>query len=110
MSETHAHDNQEVLTVKDDPAFTYYIRRKARTAVIRTDTDFRSAKFILDDTQVENRKMHVFLVASDLRPFVPEGLLSLQKNQKKIDIPLPGPSLITLTNSTVRRYIRFATN
>ncbi|MFS8615810.1 MAG: hypothetical protein FWJ85_03225 [Solitalea sp.] len=110
IAATHALANQEGLTVKADPAFTYYISGKARTAVIRTDTDFGSAKFILDDTQVENRKMHVFLVASDLRPFVPEGLLSLQKNQKKIDIPLPGPSLITVTNSAVRRYIRFGPN
>src|SRR5690606_16806711 len=58
IAATHALANQEGLTVKADPAFTYYISGKARTAVIRTDTDFGSAKFILDDTQVENRKMH----------------------------------------------------
>src|SRR5690606_36088007 len=39
-----------------------------------------------------------------------EGITSLKRNQKKIDITLPGPCLITVTNSHVKRYIRYGHN
>ncbi len=38
------------------------------------------------------------------------GISSLEKNQEKIDVELPGPSLVTASNSHVRRYIRFGPN
>jgi hypothetical protein len=106
----HAVANQYGLLVKADEGSTYYIGGKNRTAVIRTDTDFGKAAFIIDDTDVQNRNSHVFLVNSSLQPFKPEGISSLKKNQKKIDISLPGTCLVTVTNSNVRRYIRFGPN
>ena len=110
IAATHAFANQHGLPVKADEEATYYIGGKDLTAVIRTDTDFGTAAFIIDDTNVENRNAHVFLVSSGLQPFKPEGLSSLKRNQEKIDVSLPGPSLITVTNSNVRRYIRFGPN
>src|SRR5690606_18075887 len=83
---------------------------KVRTAVIQTDTDFGTAEFIIDDTDVKDRSTHVFLVSSTLSPFKLEGISSLKRNQKKIDAPLPGPSLITVADSAVRSYIRFGPN
>lgn len=110
IAAAHAVANQEGLSVKADEGASYYIGGKVRTAVIQTDTDFGTAEFIIDDTEVENLKEHVFLVSSTLLPFNPEGVSSLKKNQEKINIPLPGPSLITVTNSAVKRYIRFGPN
>ncbi len=110
IAATHAFANQHGLPVKADEEATYYIGGKDLTAVIRTDTDFGTAAFIIDDTNVENRNAHVFIVSSGLQPFKPEGLSSLKRNQEKIDVSLPGPSLITVTNSNVRRYIRFGPN
>jgi hypothetical protein len=110
IAAAHAVANQYVLSVKADEGATYYIGGKNRTAVIRTNTDFGAAAFIIDDTDVQNRNSHVFLVNSSLRPFKPAGISSIKRNQEKIDLSLPGTCLITITNSNVKRYIRFGAN
>jgi hypothetical protein len=110
IAATHAFANQEGLPVKADDGATYYISGKDRTAVIQTDTDFGTAEFIIDDTEVQNRNAHVFLVSSGLQSFKPEGISSLKRNQEKINATFPGTSLITVTDSNVRRYIRFGPN
>ena len=109
IAAAHAFANQHDLSVQTDEGATYYIRGE-RTAVIQTDTDFGTAAFIIDDRKVQNRGASVFMVASRLRPLELTGISSLKRNQDKIDVSLPGPSLITATNSHVRRYIRFGPN
>jgi len=110
ISAAHAIANQHGLSVKADEGATYYISGKDRTAVIQTDTDFGTAAFIIDDTNVENRNAHIFMVSSSLQPFKPEGISFLKRNQEKINISLPGTCLITVTDSNVKRYIRFGPN
>jgi hypothetical protein len=110
IAATHAFANEQDLPVKADEGFVYYIGGKNRTAVIRTDTDFGTAAFIIDDTGVENRNTQIFLVNSGLKSFKPKGISSLKRNQKKIDISFPGTCLVTVTNSNVKRYIRFGAN
>jgi hypothetical protein len=110
IAATHAFANQHGLTVRADGGATYYIGGKNRTAVIRTNTHFGKAEFIIDDTRVENRNAHVFLVGSGQRAFKPEGISSLKRNQEKIDISLPGTCIVTVTNSNVKRYIRYGPN
>ena len=104
---THAFANQHGLPVQGDAGATYYIDGKDRTAVIRTNTDFGTAAFVIDDRDVKNRSTHVFLINSNLHPFRPEGVTSLKRNQRKVEVSLPGPCLVTVTDSNVRRYIRF---
>ncbi len=110
IAAAHAFANQNGLSVKADEGATYFISGKDRTAVIQTDTDFGTAAFIIDDTNVENRNAHVFMVSSGLQPFKPEGITSLERNQEKVDISLPGTCLITVTDANVKRYIRFGPN
>lgn len=110
IAATHAVANQHSLKVRADEGFTYYIGGKNRTAIVRTDTDFGTAAFVIDDTNVQSRGAQVFLVSSSLQPFKPEGITSLKRNQKKINITLPGSCLVTVTNSNVKRYIRFGAN
>jgi hypothetical protein len=107
---THAFANQHDLSVKADDNATYYIGGKERTAVIRTDTDFGKASFIIDDTQVQNRNAPVFMVSSSLESFKLEGVTSLNRNQEKLDVLLPGTCLISVTNSNVKHYIRLGLN
>ncbi len=106
----HAFANQHDLRVKADEGATYYIGGKERTAVIRTDTDFGTAAFIIDDTEVKNHNASIFMVSSGLRPFKLNGISSLKRNQEKIDVSLPGSCLVTVTNSHVMHYIRFGLN
>jgi len=110
IAATHAFANQEGLSVKADDGANYYIGGKNRTAVIRTNTDFGKASFIIDDTDVENRYANIFQVSSGLQSFKPEGITSLKRNQEKINVTLPGTCLITVTDSNIKRYIRFGAN
>lgn len=110
IAAAHAYANQQNLLVKADEGFTYYIGGKERTAIIMTDTDFRTAAFIIDDTEVENRSASVFKVSSSLQPLTLDAISSLKRNQKRINVPLPGPCLITVTDSHTKRYIRYGLN
>ncbi|HPH19626.1 MAG TPA: hypothetical protein PLE32_12640, partial [Haliscomenobacter sp.] len=110
IAATHAFANQHNLMVKADLGATYYIGGKERTAVIQTDTDFGTAAFIIDDTEVQNHQAAVFMVGSSLQAFKLEGITSLVRNQEKIKASLPANCLITVTNSNVKHYIRFGLN
>ncbi|MCC5845698.1 MAG: right-handed parallel beta-helix repeat-containing protein [Verrucomicrobia bacterium] len=106
----HAHANAHKLPVRAKDGATYYIGGTDRTAVIQTDTDFGSARFILDDTDVENRGSHVFVVRSDHGAVDLEGISSLRKGQENLGIPLPERSMVQVWNSDVRHYIRKGLN
>lgn len=110
IAATHAFANQYQIPVKANSKAKYYISGKGRTALIQTNTDFGDASFIIDDTQVENRNLPVFMVSSTLKSFKLKGITSLQKNQEKIDVSLNGPHLVTVSNATVKQYIRFGAN
>ncbi len=110
ISAAHAYANKHSLPVKADAGFTYYISGKEQTAEIRTDTDFSSAFFIIDDREVEDRTAPAFVVSSNLKPFTLNGIRSLKKGQQKIEASLPGPCLVTVTNEAVRHHIRYGPN
>ena len=54
IAATHAYANQEGLPVKADDDATYYISGKDRTAVIQTDTDFGTARFIIENLHIDD--------------------------------------------------------
>lgn len=110
IAATHAFANKHDLMVKADEGFSYYISGKERTAIIETDTDFGTANFIINDTNVKNIKASIFIVSSRLKKFKPKGITSLKKNQENINISLPGTCIVTVTNSNHRQYIRFGKN
>jgi hypothetical protein len=110
IAATHSFANQHGFSVKANERATYFIGGKKRTAVIQTDTDFGTAAFIIDDADVADRTAHVFMVNSRLRPYRPEGISSLKKNQKKIDLSFSGSCIVTVADSAIRRYIRFGPN
>jgi len=103
IAATHAYANQQNLKVKADEGASYYIGGKNRTAIIQTDTDFGTAEFIIDDTQVEDIK-------SEKTPIRMKEISSIKKNQQKIDLKFPETCIIRLTNSKVKKYIRMGLN
>ncbi len=110
IAAAHGFANEHGHLVKADEGATYYIGGKERTAFIKTDTDFGTAAFIIDDTNVQNRGTSIFTVSSSLKPIKLEGITSLKKNQEKVNITLPGSCLITVINSDVKHYIRYGLN
>jgi len=110
IAATHAFANQNNLKVQADERTTYYISGKQRTAVIQTDTDFKTANFIIDDSNVQNRMASIFMVSSSLEKFKPMGISSLKRNQENITITFPKPCILTVKNSNRMQYIRFGKN
>jgi hypothetical protein len=107
---THDFANKNDLSVKADDNAIYYIGGKDLTAIIQTDTDFGNASFIIDDREVENRNTPVFMVSSNLKVFQINDIFTLKKNQSKINTNLPTACLMSVTNSKIKRYIRFGPN
>ncbi|MEX1115694.1 MAG: hypothetical protein WEB53_10625 [Akkermansiaceae bacterium] len=68
IHKAHAHANQHGLPVRSKPGVTYHLGRKALTAVIATDTDWGTSRFIIDDSQgVEKHSKPLFEVCSMLK-------------------------------------------
>ena len=110
IAKAHEFANRHGLPVRADDQATYYIGGQDQTAVIKTDTDFGTAKFIIDDTAVENIKAAIFSVPSTQAPVKLEGIASLRRNQPKIDARLPGHCVVRVTNSGVKHFIRKGRN
>lgn len=110
IAKAHEYANEKGLPVKADDGAVYYIGRKDKKAIIQTDTDFGNAKFIIDDSNLENRRSPIFLVSSKLKPVEIKNLKSLKKNQQKIAVSLPEKCLVTVTDSNVKQYIRYGNN
>jgi len=110
IAQAHAFANKRGLAVKADDDATYFIGGKNKTVVIQTNTDFGSAKFIIDDTSVENRRANVFEVRSALPPIRPKGISPLKRNQRETALALEHRCVIVVNNSHVKRFIRRGAN
>lgn len=110
IAKAHAHANEKGLPVKADGGAIYRIGGKDRTVNIETDTDFGSARFIIDDTAVENHRSHIFVVKSKLKKIPLKGIASLKRDQAKIKLSLPQACLVSVKNKHVKHYIRKGLN
>lgn len=107
---THAEANKKGMKVCADAGATYYIGGANKTAQIQTNTDWGDAKFIIDDTKVENRNAHIFNVSSKLPSVKITTVKAFRKNQKKMNLSLLYNSFIVVTDNTTKRYIRMGLN
>ena len=107
--EAHAFANAHGLPVKSKPGVTYHLGRRALTAIIATDTDWGTSRFVIDDTDVENHRASLFTVRSLLDP-VKLVISRLTRDQRRLDA---GPSVdcwVRVENSHHRVYIRRGLN
>lgn len=109
---THAYANENGMKVLANETAIYYISGKSKTARIMTDTDWSTARFIIDDTDVENRNSWIFHVApsQESYPITGQTASSLAMDAANIGTTLAGKSLVVLTDSNVKRYIRKGAN
>ena len=126
----HAAANERGLPVRARDGATYYMGCSGETAIIRTDVDFGTAKFIIDDTKVKKRdiRSQCFVVAPDGKPIditkqVNEAARSrgaepaiqavkpvVAKRQGGLGVKLPGRCLVQLCDDSVKHYIRKGAN
>ncbi len=108
---THEYANANGLSVFAKETATYYIGGADKTACIMTDTDWSTASFIIDDTQVENRSAWIFNIAPSQGAInITDKVSPLKSEAKNIGASLDSESLVVLTDSNVKRYIRKGAN
>ena len=109
---THEAANEKGLPVKATDGKTYYIGNTTGTAVVRTDVDFGTARFIIDDSRVslEDREDYIFRIESSLEPFTIDGIGSLKRDQTNIGKSLPCRCLVEVVNDHHKVYIRLGAN
>ncbi len=108
---THEYANANGFSVFANETATYYIGGANKTAYIRTNTDWSTARFIIDDTEVENKSAWVFNIAPSKGAIsITDKVSSLKMDATNIGTSLDGKSLVVLTDSNVKRYIRKGAN
>lgn len=105
----HAFANAHGLPVKTKAGATYHLGRRALTAIIATDTDWGTSRFIIDDTDVENHRLSLFSVQSLLEP-VTLTIPRLTRDQRHLDVRPPRDCWVRVENSNRKRYIRQGLN
>lgn len=108
---THEYANANGLSVFADETATYYIGGANKTAYIMTDVSWSTARFVIDDTAVENRGSWVFNVAPSKGAYsITDKVSPLAIDAENIGTTLEEKSLVVLTDSNVKRYIRKGAN
>jgi len=107
--QAHAFANAHSLPVQTRPGATYHLGRRALTAIIATDTDWGTSRFVIDDTDVENHRASLFAVRSLLEP-VTLSIPRLTRDQRHLDVQPPRDCWVQVENDRKRRYIRQGLN
>jgi len=107
--EAHAFANAHGLSVKTKSDTTYHLGRRALTAIIATDTDWGTSRFVIDDTDVENHRVSLFAVRSLLKP-VTLSIQQLTRDQRRLDVQPSRDCWVRVENSGKRVYIRRGLN
>ena len=105
----HEEANKCGLPVKANPEATYYLGGNNITAIIKTDTDFGTAKFIIDDRNVEDRNAKIFRIQADGEVFTPD-IKTLAKGQTKMENPYGAKVFMRIFYSGKKRFIRKGAN
>ena len=110
----HAYANEHKLPVKTKPDAVYYIGKGVVPAVIRTDTDWQTSRFVIDDVVTDDYRAPIFSVPAS------EGAVSvtvppLHRGQEALEPADCGLSAdhdyyVTVYNDEKKQYIRWGLN
>lgn len=106
----HDHANTHGLPVRSDPDAVYHLGRRAFTAIIQTDTDWGTSRFIIDDSQgVENHQLPLFEIRSKSEP-VTLDIERLARGQERLGLRPATDALVVVENANRRIFIRRGLN
>ena len=105
----HNAANLRNMSVKATDGATYYIGGKNKAAVVKTDVDFGTARFIIDDRVLESITSYVFSVESD-HDFEPVEIASLSRDQKILQVGKSGSYLVRVYDDSRPVFIRKGLN
>ncbi len=108
----HAEANAKGIKVLAKEGATYYIGGAAKPITIETDTDWSTARFIIDDRAAESQGVEVFRVPAPKNSTAADlsGLKTLKAGATSIGITLPYDAMLILRNDNVRQFIRKGAN
>ncbi len=108
----HADANTKGVKVLAKEGATYYIGGAAKPVTIETDTDWSTARFIIDDRAVESQGLEVFRVPAPKNGTSADlsGLKTLKAGAASIGITLPYDAMLIIRNDNVRQFIRKGAN
>ena len=109
----HDYANANGLEVRGDAGATYYIGAADAGAVVRTNVDWTGCSFLIDDSIVgiDKRTVNIFNVRSTLAQVTLGGKISSVKaGAENLGVTLDQDSIVVLTNSNVKQYIREGAN
>ncbi len=105
----HAHANAQGLPVRARADAAYHLGARALTAIIATDTDWNTARFIIDDTAVEDDRCSLFEVKSLLAP-LELSIPKLSRDQRSIAVHPEVACFVRVENDARHVYIRQGRN
>ena len=105
----HEEANRTGTPVKTKDGKTYYIGGADMCATIKTDVDFGTSRFIIDDRNVERNTSYVFSIESDFERFNID-IPSLEKSATKIDNPYKENLFVYVKNYNEKIFIRKGLN
>jgi len=106
----HEYANQHGRPVRSNPEAVYHLGRRALTAIIQTDTDWGTSRFIIDDSPgVENHRLPLFEIRSKLEP-VKLDIRQLARGQERLDLRPATDTFVLVENSNRRIFIRRGLN
>lgn len=113
IKRTHERANITGQTVIADSGKTFNLGQHAESIVIKTDTVWTGATFIIDDSSVGAssavRGTHVFNIARDSEPYAVQ-LSSLSRGQSNIGVTFDTDVLLYVVDDSTRQYIRYGEN
>ena len=122
IRKAHNAANYFGLPVEGSANATYYIGAITQTITVKTNTDWKGAKFIFDDSQIrwDNsalRSVYVFTVEHDDQYLyydatIPASLKNngLKAGQTNIGMTFDGPCMLLIQNSNERIFKRYGVN
>jgi hypothetical protein len=110
ICKAHAYANEHSLPVKSNPQATYHLGHQALTAIIQTDTDWATSKFIIDDSKdVEKSTLPLFDVCSPMKA-IPLKIQQLKRGQDHLDLRPASDCLVYVENKNRKLFIRRGSN
>lgn len=107
---THAAANERKASVRATDGKTYYLGPGEGTAIVKTDVDWGTAKFIIDDVNVVQIGSPAFAIESFSAPIELKDLKPFKKGAAKLAVKLPSDCMLIVENARVKRYIRYGLN
>jgi hypothetical protein len=110
LVKAHEHANLHKLPIQARNGAIYRIGGASRCIPIETDTDFGTAKFIIDDTTLEKINSNIFQIRSIHKPLRIKNIKKMDRGQIRIECKLPSACLVIAKNKNVKHFIRRGSN